>query len=234
VRICRRAVDEAEGHGSTTARASAYWNASIIEAERGSTRAAVSLAERALALLGEGGDPRNLARLRTTLADLYLALDEPEVGLAEQLLQQAADELQQSSAGRVDLARNRLARARARLLGGDPVAARTLTEELCAEMAGVAPLVLADGYVVQGQAAAAMGQLSEARDSYRQAVLVLSGVGADRSAADLWYEIGSLWDDLGDLDAARDAYRRAAVSSGLRTRGSSLRSAFSSTSHDHA
>ena len=218
VRICRRTVEEAEGTGSTTARASAYWNASLVEAERGSTRAAVALAERALALLGEGSDPRNVARLRTTLGDLYLTLEEPEVDLAERLLLRAADELDGSSAGLVDLARNRLARARARLLAGDPVAARTLAEDVCGEMTGVAPLLLADGYAVQGQAAAAMGDFTDARDRYRRAVLVLTGVGADRSAADLWYDLGSLWDDLGELDAARDAYRRAAASSGLRAR----------------
>lgn len=229
VRICLRAIEGAEHNGSATARASAYWNASVIEAERGSTQAAVSLAERALALLGEGEDPRNVARLRTTLADLYLTLEEPDVEVAEALLQQAATELRATSAGQVDVARNRLARARARLLADDPVTAWALALDVCAEMTGVAPLVLADGHVVRGQAAAAMGDLSDARDSYRQAVLVLTGVGADRSAADLWYELGSLWDELGDLDEARDAYRRAAASSGLRARVMA-RPAVSSTS----
>ena len=218
VRICLRAIEDAEGTGSVTARASAYWNASVIEAERGSTAAAVSLAEKALALLGEGSDPRNVARLRTTLADLYLRLDEPDVDEAEKLLRQAATELEATSAGAVDLARNRLAGARARLLADDPVTAWVLALDVVTEMNGVAPLVLADGYVVHGQAAAAMGDLDAARESYRQAVFVLSGVGADRSVADLWYELGSLWDDLGELDEARDAYRRAAASSGVRAR----------------
>jgi Tfp pilus assembly protein PilF len=75
-----------------------------------------------------------------------------------------------------------------------------------------------------------MGDVSEARDSYRQAVLVLTGVGADRSAADLWYEIASLWDDLGEVGEARDAYRRAAASTGLRARTRASRRAVSSTS----
>lgn len=227
VRICRRAVDAAERAGSPTARASSYWNASIMEAERGSTRAAVSLAERALAILGEGSDPRNVARLRTTLADLYLTLEEPDVGAAEDLLLRAADELQGTSAGRVDVARNRLARARARLLAGDPTSARNLAEEVCGDMTGVAPLLLADAYVVLGQAAAASGDFIEARDRYRRAVLVLAGIGADRSVADLWYDLGSLWDDLGEMDAARDAYRRAAASSGLRPRRAVRQSAVS-------
>jgi tetratricopeptide (TPR) repeat protein len=230
VRICRQAVDAAEASGSLAARSSAYWNASLIEAERGSTRAAVSLAERALALLSEGSDGRNLARLRTTLGDLYLSLDEPEIGRAERLLRQAAEELESSSAGRVDVARNRLARSRARLLAGDPVAAGRLAAEVCAEMTGIAPLVLADGYVVQGQAAAAMGDFIEAKDRYQRAVLVLTGVGADRSAAQLWYDIGSLWDDVGDLEASRDAYRRAAASSGLHGGHRVSRKALSSTS----
>ena len=68
VRTCRKAIAQAERIGTPKARASAYWNASIMEAERGSVAEAIPLAERALALLAEGQDGRNLARLRTALA----------------------------------------------------------------------------------------------------------------------------------------------------------------------
>ena len=67
VRICRAAIAKAEALGSPTARASAYWNASAMQARRGDIDTAAPLAERALALLSEGQDTRNLARLRGEL-----------------------------------------------------------------------------------------------------------------------------------------------------------------------
>ena len=68
IRMCRKAIVKAEELDSPTARASAYWNASIFEAQRGSVSNAVPLAERALSLLSDGQDTRNLARLRSALA----------------------------------------------------------------------------------------------------------------------------------------------------------------------
>ena len=53
---------------------------------------------------------------------------------------------------------------------------------------------------------------------YREAVMLLTSVGADRDAADLWFELAGLLEAVGELDAARDAYRSAAASTGLRAR----------------
>ncbi len=49
VRLCRKAITRAETLGSPKARASAYWNASVMQGRRGDVAAAVPLAERALA-----------------------------------------------------------------------------------------------------------------------------------------------------------------------------------------
>jgi hypothetical protein len=49
-------------------------------------------------------------------------------------------------------------------------------------------------------------------------VYFLTGAGSDRDAAQLWFELADLLEDIGDLDAARDAYRSAAASTGLRSR----------------
>src|SRR3712207_7022942 len=56
------------------------------------------------------------------------------------------------------------------------------------------------------------------RSSFREAVLILTGIGADRSAAQLWFELGALLEDVGEAESARDAYRSAAASAGLRAR----------------
>ena len=218
VRIGRKAIDKAERLGTPKARASAYWNASIFESERGSVAEAIPLAERALALLVEGQDGRNLGRLRTAVADMHLQLDPPDVTEAQRLLDLADHELRESSAGQVDVARNELTRARALLLLGDLNAARTVSASVHATVRDGAPITAADAKAIEGQAAAASGQPGEAKRAYRDAVMLLTGVGADRDAAELWFELAGLLEGIGELDEAREAYRSAAASTGLRGR----------------
>lgn len=218
VRTCRRAIDKAERLSSSSARAAAYWNASIMEADRGHVGDAVPLAERALALLAEGKDGRNLARLRTELADMQLQLDPPELHSAQQQLSLAAQELAASSAGAIDFARNNLSRAKALLLEGDVERARILAVDVHGAAAERAPILAADAKTVEGQAFAATGRMDEATQCYRAAVLRMTGVGADREAAQLWFELAGLLEGVGELETAIDAYRSAAASTGLRGR----------------
>ena len=72
--------------------------------------------------------------------------------------------------------------------------------------------------MVRGQALIALSRSEEAHHAFREAVLVLTGAGADRSAAQLWFEIAELLEEVGDFDGARDAYRSAAAASGLTPR----------------
>jgi tetratricopeptide (TPR) repeat protein len=218
VRLCMQALERAEGVGSPKARAAAYWNASVMESLQGSVAAAIPLAERALALLGEGQDARNLARLRSQLGVMQLQLDPPEEELALRNLQQAGEELAACSASSIDIGRNDVATARALFLHGSVREARLLAEQTYDATRETAPLLAADARALAGQAAAAEGDIDYARAAYRDAVFALTGIGADRSAAELWLELGGLLEAVGDAEAARDAYRSAAVSSGVRAR----------------
>ena len=218
VRICRRAIDKADRLDSPQARASAYWNASMMEADRGSVRNAIPLAERALALLADGQDGRNLARLRSTVADLQLQLDPPEIDAARDNLARADEELRFSSASAIDLARNQLFRARASLLAGDLDEARQMCADIVVDFVEVDPSLAADAQTIRGQASAALGATEEARDAYRHAVMLLTSIGADRNAAQLWFELAGLLEGVGDMETARTAYRSAAASVGLRSR----------------
>ena len=161
VRICRAAIAKAEALGSPRARASAYWNASAMQARRGDILNAAPLAERALALLGEGQDTRNLARLRTELGRLQLALDPPDVEQARQNLEKAADELDWSSAAPVDKAWTQLGLARARFLAGDLAGSRELTSEVHEISEGHAPLAEAEARALEGQTYAAEGDMDD-------------------------------------------------------------------------
>ena len=71
---------------------------------------------------------------------------------------------------------------------------------------------------LQGQIVLSQGDLDGAMQAYRHAVMLLTGVGADRGAAQLWFDLASLLEDVGDLEAARECYRSAAASTGLRAR----------------
>ena len=218
VRVCRKAVTKAETLESPTARASAYWNASMMEQAQGSVRDAIPLAQRALQLLAEGQDSRNLARLRTQLGIMQLRLDPPLVDEAQRHLQQAVQELEWCSAGPVEVARNDLAIARAHFIKGEVDTAQVMSSHIHDVVQMHAPIVAADAKALEGQAFAAQGQVEEAVRAYREAVLVLTGIGSDRGAAQLWFELADLLEEVGDLDAARDAYRSAAASTGLRSR----------------
>ncbi|MFC5729711.1 MULTISPECIES: helix-turn-helix transcriptional regulator [Nocardioides] len=222
VRVCRAAMAKAEALESSTARASAYWNASMMEADRGAVGDAVALAERALALLAEGRDARNLARLRSQLGAMQLSLDPPEVTEAQRNLDRAAEDLAWSSASPVDVARNDLARARAFLISGDLAAAAELSQRVEAAMSDQAPLLRGEALSLNAQILMAQGDVTRAASCLRQAVLAMTGVGADRSAAQQWFELADLLDGVGLADASRDAYRNAAASAGVRARTGTL------------
>lgn len=220
VRVCKAAIAKAEALDSPTARASAYWNASAMQARRGEVRDAVPLAERAMALLGEGKDARNLARLRTELGRLQLVLEPPALDEARHHLEQAAEDLAWTSAAPVDRAWIELGLAHAHFLSGDLTATRDLTARVLSIAEGHAPLAAAEAKSIEGQSYAAEGDVSQAAASYQDAIRLLSAVGADRGAAQLWFDLAEQLDQIGMTDAARDAYRRAAASTGLRTRTS--------------
>ncbi len=216
-RICARAVARAEESDSAVAQASAYWNSSVVESEQGRTDVALTLAGRALALLETTEDARSLARLRGQLGMLQLAMSPPEADAALENLLRSERDLQWIRTDDLDRAELRLGQARARLLLGDVEEAAVIAEDCAGSAAGTAPLLASRAMVLLGQVAAARGRSEESIDYFRSAILTLSGMGADRRAAELWFELGSLLQEHGLITEAMDAYRRAAASTGLRT-----------------
>ena len=223
VRLCKEAIRAAESTGSARARASAYWNASVMEHEQGLVAAAVPLAEKALALLGASRDDRNLARLRSQLGIMQIQLDPPALDEAARNLHDAEAAMIGSSASVVDMVRNRIAIARAQLMGGEAGFARDTAHQSYLATKEVAPALAADALALEGQAAAAEGDDDAARALYKEAVFLLTGVGADRFAGQMWIELGALLESVGEVEASRDAYRSAAAAAGLHARHSVAR-----------
>ncbi|MFB9312777.1 helix-turn-helix domain-containing protein [Nocardioides plantarum] len=220
--ICRDALAVAENLDSAAARAAAYWNMSVIQAESGAIDLALDLARRALHLLESQDGVRHLARMRTQLGTILLRADPPHIDEAKSMLDLAGRELEWSSANTVDHARNTLVLARAHFMEDDAERAREHAQRAL-EMAGDLPLVQMAGLTLLGQVAASSGDVDGARTHYVEAIRVLTGIGADRGAGQMWFDLGNLLDEAGLVDQARDAYRRAASSTGLDVRTQSLR-----------
>ena len=213
--LAEDSVARAERAGSPQSLAAAYWNASQLTANRGDVSGALSYAERAVALQGEGEDVRLLARARLAHANVLLRQDHPDVPAALVLLDRAEQALHAGAGTRVDLGYLAVERARAHLLSGDFDQAVRFADRAL-ELFGAEPrLHAAAAYVIHGRAAALTGDRRSAIDRYRQAVAVLTGAGAGRRAAHLWTELAALFDEAGDTAHARDAYRAATACLGM-------------------
>jgi tetratricopeptide (TPR) repeat protein len=216
VRMAREAAARADQLGSPVARASAYWNASIFESERGDVPASITLAERALALLGEGRDQRNLARLRIEIGLMSMRLDPPDFDDAERYLKRARRELASSSGSIADIARCDIGLARVELARGNYTETETLASAALDLLAGAVPTAAAEAAALLGKLEAARGNNARALGYYSTAIGWLTGVGQDRGAAQLWVDLGIELEALGEGEAASDAFRRAAAATGLR------------------
>ncbi len=107
-------------------------------------------------------------------------------------------------------------------MSGDVVASRDLIAQVHTSADGHAPLAEAEALTLEGRTFAAEGATDLAALSYQKAVHRLSAIGADQSAAQLWFDLADLLESVGLTEAALDAYRRAAVSTGLRARTTSV------------
>jgi tetratricopeptide (TPR) repeat protein len=215
LQMCERCIEDAERVHSPVAKASAYWNASVIESLRGNAGAALELAQKAIALFELGEDSRNLGRLRTEVAFMQMLQTPPDPGAAKRTLELAERELTWSSASQVDRARHRLMAGKADFLLGDNESAEGHAESARELVGDESPMLLAETQALAGQIQAARGDLDSARASYSDAIASLSGVGIDRDVARLWFDLARLLEQAGDSSGALDAYRRGATATGL-------------------
>ena len=215
---CDAAIKAAETYDSPLARASAYWNASAVESDRGSHVLAHDLASKALALFELSDDSRNEARLRTDLAALKLQLDPPDALGALKAVDQAAAAMTAAPNTAHDRAGNHLVRGRALFILGRHDAALVEVEALEQNAPDLAPLRRAAAHVLRGEIALAAQRTDAGRAEFLEAIQVLSSIGADRGAAQLWMDLGALLSQVGEHIAASDAFRRGAACVGLTSR----------------
>lgn len=216
-RLGTEAVERAERLDSPAARAAAYWNASVFQAQRGDIELALPLASRALAMLAEGRDARNLARLRLQIGNWQMSTTPPdfEQGIAN--ISAGRDGMANSSTTGAELAEADIALSRALSITGDATRALDLADQAQAKAPDRSSLVFAEALVARAHALAALAQTDAARQSCTDAMGVLDQLDSnDRFAAQSWFDLANLLKDLGDHDNAWTALQNVAASTGFR------------------
>ncbi|SDR06759.1 helix-turn-helix domain-containing protein [Thermostaphylospora chromogena] len=193
----------------------ANWNAAITAEHCGRGEEALPLVERALAVQGEIGEPRNLARLRLAYAILLLRVRPSEAATCRDLLLRAQRELTDSAASTIDNTRCTLYLARAELALGRPEEALRLIEGISEVLAGTSNETRAEGRILLGQTLAALGRREEASRELAAAEEWLRRAPVTRQTAASWAALAEIRADLDDHDDCVEAYQRALVSVGL-------------------
>ncbi len=213
--------------GSARARGSVYWNAGAVAHERGRVQEAIRLTDRAVALLGEETQSRDLPRLRMHYAWLLINNETPYA--ADALDQLARAEADTALAGsRLDLGLAAALRGRAHLLLGDVDDAAEQAARALQLLGSSEHTDRVSALLLLGDVGAAQLDMELAEESYAEAERVLAKMTESRGIARLWRELGDSWKDFGEPHRAIAAYDRAFRIVGLAPRPKASRSRLSS------
>jgi tetratricopeptide (TPR) repeat protein len=208
-------IGRAEEIGSPKALMAAYWNAAFVAEDRGEFEIALKLAERAIALLGEENDPRNLSRLRAAYAHFLLTAHPEQAEQALKELHKAERELEASAASTADVAWCYTVQAQAEITLGRPVEAAMIAQRATGLLQGTAGSTTTLAYTVLGAAYARLGRREDAVTALTTAVEYCEGMKAHRRAARAWFDLAELLGAAGEADGQKDAFHRALSCMGL-------------------
>jgi hypothetical protein len=76
-------------------------------------------------------------------------------------------------------------------------------------------ILTASRLLLAGQIQRGTGNPEAAHDILAEAARALGEAGSDRATAQMWYELGAMFDQSGDAESAAEAYREAAEATGL-------------------
>jgi len=215
---CERALRAAEALRVGTERACAYRDAGDAVSRRGDALQALDMVRRALATVEIEQELDELDRLRTRIAGIRLQLDPPDAEGALRSLSEVGIADLRGPVTSLEVAQRHVIAARAYwLLGLLDEATRELTGwDDCGGSAQT--LVPAEVALLLGQIAQASGNSDEAVIFFRTAANALRAAGVQHRTPQIWFELGTALEASGENDGAREAYRQAAASAGLRTR----------------
>jgi tetratricopeptide (TPR) repeat protein len=207
------AVVAAEASESMRARGAAYWTSATVAGARGDIRAAIRLADRALALYGEINHAFAVAALRGNVASYSLRLPDPDLAaVEEQLRESIAGMTEDGSTADVAVIETELARCY--LMAGRVAEAIDVARTAVAHVPS-APLEQARALAVLAAASLAGGSADEAVEAYQTAAESLESYGAGRQAALVWRELAAVLKAMGRGSEAIAAFERMAAALGV-------------------
>jgi transcriptional regulator with XRE-family HTH domain len=215
-------LDVAERDSGSRGRGAVYWTAATVAAERDRIADAIRLTDRALAILAEEDQSRDLPRLRMNYAYLLLRLPTPRP--TEALLQLDIAERDPALAGAtLDLGTAATFRGRAHLLLGELFDAAEQAANALQILGPSAHVERASALLLLGDVGAAQLEMDMTHESYGEAERVLARMAPSRTVARLWRELGDSWRTLGEADRAINAYDHALRTLGLSSRPTTVR-----------
>lgn len=209
-------IEQADALGSPRGRGSVYWNAAIVAEERRDYALAQRYTARALALIGESGSSRDIARLRMHYAWLLLRTEPADPVAALDQIGRAAPALAVIGS-EVDVAFGDIETSRAHLLLGDPSLAEEAARRAIERLGEKPRLDLCGAHLVLGDALFARGDATGAAETYRWAADMLGMMAASRQSAAAWRELGDRFLAHGDVAEAARSFDRALREAGLRS-----------------
>jgi tetratricopeptide (TPR) repeat protein len=208
--LAERLIEHADAIGSPAARMAAYWEAAIVARYQADFAKAVTYGERALALLGEAADLRNLSRLRGEYGTLMLLAHPDDAERARDELQRATSEMTA-----IDIARCLTELARAELALGQPRKAADRAAEALDLLGDEPRAATAGALIVLGEARVRLGRADAAIEVLDRAMECLREMEPTREAAEGWFNLAELLSQTGDEERRAEAYRHALTCAGL-------------------
>lgn len=211
VATCRRVSPSPDDAG--IALASVYYRASAAALEKKNVNLAAAYASSARRVSEAADQQITAARYHATTGHLLLAAERPDLPTARASLETATRMLTTAGADRNEAAAVRFSLARALLLDAELDTALALLdpdEELD-------PVPSATRHLLIGEIRLRTQEHDAAHASATRATRALEGARDHAGTAQLWFELGSMLEELGDSDGSRDAYRHAGAATGLAT-----------------
>ena len=216
-RRVERLIKIADRVGSSRARGSVYWNASMVAHGRGRMGDALRLSDRALALIGEQESSRDLPRLRMHYAWLLLHRDAPRA-------QEALEQLDRAEADPTLLGAP-LDRGDAATLRGRALLYLGQVDDAAEQAARALQLLGPSDHINRAEALLLLGDVGAARfdddlaqEAYGEVHRVLAEMKESRMVARLWRELGDALRELGEMQRAMDSYENSLRIVGLARR----------------
>lgn len=207
-------IAQADALGSPRGRGSVYWNAAMVAEERRDYALAQRYTSRALALIGETGSSRDVARLRMHYAWLLLRCEPAEPDAALEQIGMATPSLE-IIGSEVDVAFGEIESSRAYLMLGDSSRAEDAARRAIERLGDKPRLDLCNAHLVLGDAMFARGDAAGGAEAYSWAADMLGMMAASRQSAAAWRELGDRFLAHGNVAKAASSFDRALREAGL-------------------